>query len=286
MSDRISIGQTGLNNRRHALYRFYDASDVLLYVGITVDPGARFKKHGSDKLWWSEVDRIGIDHFVTRLEALEAERKAIKSEQPLHNVVHNEFVNADGRSDTRRDLALELLHTFVNAAPGSATYQMALTELRQEAEESGNALESDEVEVLKRLIDSHESELHSYRSAVQNILAAVPDGQVELYRRLEIEEWNRDLGEEYSIATDYLDHSVIRRIAADLAWQGLASATAEEREHFLSFAKDRNINDRDYQFVIRDAYTYYKAHLSGRLEEMVRLEDERRNPPKNSEAPF
>jgi hypothetical protein len=32
---------TELATAPHALYRFYDAAGMLLYVGITVDPGAR-----------------------------------------------------------------------------------------------------------------------------------------------------------------------------------------------------------------------------------------------------
>lgn len=30
-----------------SLYRFYDKDDVLLYVGISIDPFRRFKQHGS-----------------------------------------------------------------------------------------------------------------------------------------------------------------------------------------------------------------------------------------------
>lgn len=284
MSSPISIGQASLNTRPHALYRFFNSTDVLLYVGITVDPGARFKKHGGDKPWWGQVDRIGIEHFATRADALDAERKAIKEEKPLHNVVHNEFVPADGRSDTRRDLALELLHTFVGEPPGSPGYDMALAGLREEAEESGNAMESDEVEVLKRIVDTRFGELHSYRRATQDILDAIPDERIEHYRALEIEEWDEEFEGEYPIATDYLDHSVIRRVAADLAWQGLASAPAEERERFLNFAKSRT--ELGYRFVILHAYTYYKAHLTGQLDEMVRAEDEQRNPPPGEEVPF
>lgn len=92
MNDRISVGRAGLNSRRHALYRFFDRSDVLLYVGITVDMGARFKKHGGDKPWWPQIDHIGIEWFETRQEALEAERNAITEEQPLYNTTHNSFI--------------------------------------------------------------------------------------------------------------------------------------------------------------------------------------------------
>lgn len=284
MSSPISIGQASLNTRPHALYRFFNSTDVLLYVGITVDPGARFKKHGGDKPWWGQVDRISIEHFATRTEALEAERKAIKEEKPLHNVVHNEFVQADGRSDTRRDLALELLHTYVGEPPGSASYELALSEVHREASETGAALESDEVEVLKRIVDTRFGELHSYRWAVRDIFTAIPDERLEHYRALEIQEWNKEFGDEYSIAADHLDHSAIRRVAADIAWQSLASASAEDRERFLDFAKSRT--SLGYHFVTLHAYAYYKAHLKGQLNEMVRAEDEQRNPPPGEEVPF
>jgi len=69
-----------------ALYRFFDTNDVLLYVGLTIDPGARFKKHRYTKQWWRDVDRIEIQHF-NDLESLRAaERRAIEDEQPLYNI--------------------------------------------------------------------------------------------------------------------------------------------------------------------------------------------------------
>lgn len=78
------------DNTPHALYRFYDASGVLLYVGITIDPGVRFKKHYSDKPWWTDIADIKIEQFPSRAAVLEAERNAIWHEHPLHNVVHHE----------------------------------------------------------------------------------------------------------------------------------------------------------------------------------------------------
>lgn len=43
----------------HALYRFYDAAGALLYVGITIDPGSRWRSHAHDKPWWQQVAQIG-----------------------------------------------------------------------------------------------------------------------------------------------------------------------------------------------------------------------------------
>lgn len=71
------------------LYRFFDADDVLLYVGIAGNPGRRFNEHNKDKDWWSQVARSTMEHHPDRHAALEAERLAIIAERPLHNVVHN-----------------------------------------------------------------------------------------------------------------------------------------------------------------------------------------------------
>lgn len=74
----------------HALYRFYDNTDELLYVGITLDPGKRFKQHSTQKAWWSDVADITLQKFDSRIEVLAAEREAIKTESPRYNVIHNQ----------------------------------------------------------------------------------------------------------------------------------------------------------------------------------------------------
>jgi predicted GIY-YIG superfamily endonuclease len=78
-----------IDNSPHALYRFYDADGVLLYVGITADPGVRFKKHRHDKEWWTQVATIRIQKLPTRAAVLAAEKKAISDERPLWNIAHN-----------------------------------------------------------------------------------------------------------------------------------------------------------------------------------------------------
>jgi predicted GIY-YIG superfamily endonuclease len=37
---------------RTALYRLYDATDQLLYVGISTNPEERWKTHTMLKSWW------------------------------------------------------------------------------------------------------------------------------------------------------------------------------------------------------------------------------------------
>lgn len=95
MQQRVSAASVALGNRPHALYRFFDRTDVLLYVGITMDLGARLKKHRRDKPWWLDIDHITIEHFSSRAEALAAEAEAIRMEGPLHNDQHNEMVSVD-----------------------------------------------------------------------------------------------------------------------------------------------------------------------------------------------
>lgn len=69
------------------LYRFFDAEDRLLYVGISCQPFARLAQHREDKAWWASIASTRLEHFEDRAAALAAELAAIKAENPLHNVV-------------------------------------------------------------------------------------------------------------------------------------------------------------------------------------------------------
>jgi predicted GIY-YIG superfamily endonuclease len=75
---------------RTALYRFFDANDQLLYIGITNDIPARFGAHSRDKAltWWPAAVRHTIEWLPTRDEAAIAEVDAIKAENPLYNLSH------------------------------------------------------------------------------------------------------------------------------------------------------------------------------------------------------
>lgn len=71
------------------LYRFYAADDTLLYVGLTVNPGQRFVDHAHKKQWWSEVAQITLEQHPDHNALVAAERAAIATEKPIHNVIHN-----------------------------------------------------------------------------------------------------------------------------------------------------------------------------------------------------
>ncbi|MEU0236814.1 GIY-YIG nuclease family protein [Nocardiopsis sp. NPDC006198] len=71
---------------KHALYRFYNDRGQLLYTGITNAPGRRFTEHAKEKHWWEDVRGIAIDWYDDRDNVLAAEKRAIRIENPEHNI--------------------------------------------------------------------------------------------------------------------------------------------------------------------------------------------------------
>ena len=75
------------DSREPTVYRFWDADDVLLYVGCSEDVLTRFEQHSRSgspsRFWWPRQVRHSLTTYPTRVEALAAERKAIASEKPL-----------------------------------------------------------------------------------------------------------------------------------------------------------------------------------------------------------
>lgn len=71
-----------------ALYRMYDATGRLLYVGQTGNIMRRLSDH-EQKRWFAMVAEIRLTWFPTEADALVAERRAIQSELPRVNKMHN-----------------------------------------------------------------------------------------------------------------------------------------------------------------------------------------------------
>lgn len=74
-----------MTNQQHVLYRFYDATGALLYIGITSNPGNRFQQHAQEKPWWHEVRGITLELYPDRASVLQAETLAIHVEKPRFN---------------------------------------------------------------------------------------------------------------------------------------------------------------------------------------------------------
>lgn len=86
------------------LYRHYEPGGDLLYVGITIAIEKRTIDHMRRAEWRGQIFMIVIEPFATRDEALAAERKAIRSEFPKFNLMHNGHRHpvrelAEGRSE-------------------------------------------------------------------------------------------------------------------------------------------------------------------------------------------
>ncbi|MEQ7847763.1 GIY-YIG nuclease family protein [Nocardioides kribbensis] len=73
----------------HTLYRFYDAAGNLLYVGQTISPSKRWRDHERKAPWYPNVATVKRQVFETAAEVDRAERDAIATESPIHNVMLN-----------------------------------------------------------------------------------------------------------------------------------------------------------------------------------------------------
>ena len=72
-----------------SVYLYYDASDILIYVGITSRGIKRNVEHNTTKDWWRFVARQEVEHFDTRHEALAREKALIATHSPPFNTHHN-----------------------------------------------------------------------------------------------------------------------------------------------------------------------------------------------------
>lgn len=72
--------------KRHVLYRAYDESGALLYLGVTADFNKRQQQHRHTSPWFADAVRWDVRPTSPHWgEALTAERRAIVAERPLHN---------------------------------------------------------------------------------------------------------------------------------------------------------------------------------------------------------
>lgn len=81
---------TASQDAPHTVYWMYDAHGVLLYVGCTSDIDRRLGQHRRGRPWFSEVERIEVEHFDSRRPALDREREQINSRRPKHHPTYKE----------------------------------------------------------------------------------------------------------------------------------------------------------------------------------------------------
>lgn len=80
----------------HYVYRCFDATDTLVYVGCTNAPPKRLHGHKSGSWWWPQVAYVRNLVFPDRDTALAKEREAIRRELPTSNV-KGRWLKSDGR---------------------------------------------------------------------------------------------------------------------------------------------------------------------------------------------
>lgn len=71
------------------LYRHFDEWGRLLYVGVSTSSVVRLWKHMEECSWHDLIATVTIERYLTRGEALVAERLAVREESPYFNKVHN-----------------------------------------------------------------------------------------------------------------------------------------------------------------------------------------------------
>ena len=73
------------DNRPHYVYRYFDAQDRLLYVGVTINLKQRDAAHRHNSAWRVDAVRREVEEYPNRETAYKCEAIAIREESPLHN---------------------------------------------------------------------------------------------------------------------------------------------------------------------------------------------------------
>lgn len=78
----------------HFVYRFYDAEDSLLYVGITRSLDHRIQQHFRHQVWANEIEYTVVEHGYSGCAARNREMDLIHNASPRHNVTTGKSVDA------------------------------------------------------------------------------------------------------------------------------------------------------------------------------------------------
>lgn len=107
---------------RTAVYRFYDAADRLLYLGITHDLDGRWTAHERNQPWWLDVARREFTWFGTRAEAEKIESDATALEKPRYDRSGQRTIG--GEVDQRLDAETARTMRVVSEDIDNGTYPL------------------------------------------------------------------------------------------------------------------------------------------------------------------
>jgi predicted GIY-YIG superfamily endonuclease len=101
-------------DKRTYVYRIFDKSGRLIYVGCSNTPEARLATHRAAAWWAPQICRIKLKVFPDRQSAIEAEAKAIREENPRWNINHRSYGMPHWTKQTYADfiMAMELAESF------------------------------------------------------------------------------------------------------------------------------------------------------------------------------
>ena len=89
----------------YCVYRYFTPTDRLLYVGCTSKFNARISSHKRASEWFRFVSYITVEHYRSKIAAVAAEERAIRSEMPKFNSIHN-LKNTDRAMSKRSETQL------------------------------------------------------------------------------------------------------------------------------------------------------------------------------------
>lgn len=99
----------------YVLYRLYDASGLLLYVGVTKNLVARLKQHRAAQPWWNEVAATKLITLPDRKASEAAEKVAIRAEEPIYNSAHTDIHRIRCDSSIPRETRIQLVEELVRS---------------------------------------------------------------------------------------------------------------------------------------------------------------------------
>lgn len=125
---------------RTALYRYYDDTGRLLYIGITGDLSSRENGHVRSSLWMQIVASSTVERHPGREDALAAERLAIETEHPLFNRQYNDTPEARARlKDYLKEIRRMDLHIPWPAARSAAPEEPRVPKAKGKQPRTGTA---------------------------------------------------------------------------------------------------------------------------------------------------
>lgn len=101
-----------------SVYRIYDETGRLIYVGASSHVDERIGCHRSQSWWFALTARIDVEVHLTTRDAFQAEKRAIRSERPAFNATHKGGLQRDLTDDDVRVCREWLAAAEANGWPG------------------------------------------------------------------------------------------------------------------------------------------------------------------------